>query len=61
MFVTADKNIEHQQNRGKFKTPRYILSTTSWPKLQDKVDDIIKEIIALCPSRDTIDRISVDE
>lgn len=61
VFVTADKNIECQHRSGKFKTPRYVLPTTSWPKLQGKLDEIIAGIMALCPNRPNCDLFSVDE
>jgi hypothetical protein len=61
VFVTTDKNIDHQQNPQKFKTPRYVLSTTSWPKLQEELDEIFNGSKALCPTRGNIQNFPADE
>jgi hypothetical protein len=61
VFVTTDKNIEAQHHPEKFKTPRYVLSTTSWPKLQNELDKIVNGITALCPQRGNLEDLPVDE
>ena len=61
VFVTTDKQIEHQQNPKRFKTPRFVLPTPSWPKLQKQVESVISGIKALSGTRGDLDSINVDE
>jgi hypothetical protein len=40
VFVTTDKNLKYQQNLSSRVITIILLSTTSWPKIKEKTDEI---------------------
>ncbi len=44
IFITTDKNLKYQQNLSLRVITIIVLSTTSWTKIKEKVDEIAKTI-----------------
>ncbi len=51
LFLTTDQNLSHQQNLSERPIRVLVLLSTSWPRIQLRVDDI----------RDAIDRLKLGE
>lgn len=51
LFLTTDQNLPHQQNLSERSIRVLVLLSTSWPRIQLRVDDI----------RDGIDRLKLGE
>ena len=49
VFVTADRQLKHQQNLKGRKLAILVLSTNRWPKVKAKTAEIIAAIQALRP------------
>ena len=50
VFVTTDTNLAYQQNLSKRKIAIVVLSTTSWPRIQKSVSEIVSEFDAARPN-----------
>ena len=48
-LVTTDKNLRYQQDLSSRKLAILVLPTTSWPRLQPYLDDIVSAVDALAP------------
>ncbi|MFO1489155.1 MAG: hypothetical protein U1F65_11830 [Verrucomicrobiota bacterium] len=48
-FVTTDKNLRYQQNLSGRKIAILVLPTTSWPRLQKNLSQIVKAVDVLNP------------
>ncbi len=48
-FVTTDQNIGHQQNLSGRRLATLVLPTTSWPRIQRHVPEIVVAVDALRP------------
>ena len=46
VFVTTDKNLEYQQNLTGRKLAIVVLSTTSWPRIQESLAQIVAVVDA---------------
>jgi hypothetical protein len=49
LFMTTDQNLKHQQNLVGRKLAILILLSTSWPRIQFKVDEIREAIGGMKP------------
>lgn len=47
LLVTTDQNLRYQQNLSNRKIGIIVLKTTSWPRIERKVDTVIAEITSL--------------
>lgn len=50
-LVSTDKNLRYQQDLTGRKLAILVLPTTSWPKLQPHIDQIVQAIDALTPGK----------
>lgn len=50
VFVTTDSNLRHQRNLRARKLAIVVLSSTSWPRIQRVVADVVAVIDAASPS-----------
>ena len=50
VFVTTDTNLSYQQNLSNRKIAIVVLSTTSWPRIQKSVYEILRAIDAARPN-----------
>jgi len=50
VFVTTDTNLAYQQNLFNRKIAIVVLSTTSWPRIQKIVSEILRAIDAARPN-----------
>ena len=50
VFVTTDTNLAYQQNLSNRKIAIVVLSTTSWPRIQKSVSDILRTVDAATPN-----------
>lgn len=57
VFVTADKNLKHQQNLGGRHIAILVLTSTSWPRIQREVSAVIRAITEASPGSYTEVRI----
>lgn len=48
-FITTDKNLRYQQNLTGRQLAILVLPTTSWPRLQKQIPEIIAAVNALKP------------
>ena len=48
-FVTTDQNLRYQQNLGDRRVAIVVLCTTSWPKIEAKLPEIVAAIDGLSP------------
>ena len=48
-FITTDKNLRYQQNLTGRQLATLVLPTTSWPRLQKHIPEIIAAVNALKP------------
>ena len=44
LFITTDKNLKYQQNLTTRKIAILVLSTTSWPRIKQSIDQITEAI-----------------
>jgi glutamate racemase len=44
VLVTTDTNMQYQQNLSQRKIALVVLSTTSWPKIQKAIPQVVKAI-----------------
>lgn len=49
LFVTTDKNLKYQQNLGARSISIVVLSTTSWPRIQNALADVVTAIESAVP------------
>lgn len=49
-FITTDQNLRHQQNLGGRRLAILVLPTTSWPKIQAHIGQVLAAVNALRPS-----------
>lgn len=47
LLITTDRQIRHQQNLGGRKLAILVLSTTAWPDILLRVDDILTAVNAI--------------
>ena len=47
VLVTTDQNLRHQQSLAGRKLAILVLPTTSWPRLQNRIDEIAKALAVL--------------
>jgi precorrin-2 methylase len=47
VLITTDQNLRYQQNLQERKIAIVVLVTTSWPKIQKSVENIVKSINAI--------------
>ena len=40
LFITTDQNLKYQQNLADRKIAIVVLLSTSWPRIQNKIDDV---------------------
>lgn len=50
VFVTTDKNLKYQQNLGALSISIVVLSTTSWPRMQLVLPDIVTAVECAVPA-----------
>jgi len=50
ILVTTDQNIKHQQNLANYRLAIVVLTTTSWPIIQQHVKDIADAVDQATPS-----------
>ena len=49
IFVTTDQNLQYQQSLAGRKLGILVLPTTSWPRLRERIDEIVATLISLKP------------
>jgi hypothetical protein len=49
LLITTDQNLRYQQNLGGRKLRILILMSTSWPRIQKSIPEILKAIDRLSP------------
>lgn len=49
--VTTDRNLRHQQNLAGMKLAILVLPTTSWPRIRERVQEVLKAIELLRPGK----------
>jgi predicted nuclease of predicted toxin-antitoxin system len=47
VLVTTDQNLRYQQSLAGRKLAVLVLPTTSWPRLQNRIDEIVKALTSL--------------
>ena len=47
VLVTTDQNLQYQQSLAGRKLAVLVLPTTSWPRLQNRIDEIAKAVASL--------------
>lgn len=50
VLITTDQNLRHQQNLPARRLAIVVLPTTSWPRIQRHVSEIVATILALGPA-----------
>lgn len=50
VFVTTDKNLKYQQNLAARSISVVVLSTTSWPRIQLALPDIVTAVESAVPA-----------
>ena len=50
VLVTTDTNLQYQQNLNQRKIAIVVLSTTSWPRIQKSIKDIVSAIDLATPN-----------
>jgi hypothetical protein len=48
-FITTDQNLRHQQSLSGMRLAILVLPTTSWPKIQQHIPDVVTAVNALKP------------
>lgn len=49
VLVTTDQNLKYQQNLSDREIAIVVLDTTSWPRIERAVDDVVKSIDSATP------------
>ena len=49
LLITTDQQIRHQQNLGRRDMAVLVLSTTAWPDIRSRVEDILTAVNELAP------------
>jgi hypothetical protein len=49
LMITTDQNLRYQQNLDERRIGVLVLMTTSWPRIQAKVDDVVAVLEGLPP------------
>ena len=49
MLVTTDRNLRHQQNLTERRLSILVLPTTSWPRLLQHTEAIVRETLSMAP------------
>ena len=49
LLVTTDRNLKHQQNLANRRLAIVVLLSTSWPRMQRRIEDIEKAVDAASP------------
>ena len=49
IMITTDQNLRHQQNLDERRIGVVVLMTTSWPRIQDRVNDVVAAVEGLPP------------
>ena len=49
LMITTDQNLRYQQNLDERPIGIIVLMSTSWPRIQDKIDDVIAAVDGLPP------------
>ena len=47
VLVTTDQNLRYQQSLAGRRLAVLVLPTTSWPRLQNRIDEIVKALTSL--------------
>src|SRR3989304_2854869 len=47
VLVTTDRNLQYQQSLAGRRLAILVLPTTSWPRLQNRIDEIVKVLTSL--------------
>jgi predicted nuclease of predicted toxin-antitoxin system len=47
VLVTTDQNLRYQQSLAGRRLAVLVLPTTSWPRLQNRIDEIVKALASL--------------
>ena len=47
VLVTTDQNLRYQQSLADRRLAVLVLPTTSWPRLQNRIDEIVKVLTSL--------------
>ena len=50
VLVTTDTNLQYQQNLAQRKIALVVLSTTSWPRIQKSINEIVTAINKATPN-----------
>ena len=50
VFVTTDKNLKYQQNLAARSISIVVLSTTSWPRIQRVLPDVVTAVESAVPA-----------
>ena len=49
LFISADKNLKHQQNLSERSISVLVLSTTSWPRIKNSISLVIDAVNIASP------------
>jgi hypothetical protein len=49
VFITTDKNLRHQQNLTGMVLAILVLPTTSWPRIQRRLPEVVQAVTLLNP------------
>jgi len=49
LIITTDQNLRYQQNLDEREIGIIVLMSTSWPRIQDKIDEVISAVDGLPP------------
>lgn len=49
ILITTDQNLRYQQNLAQRKIGILVLMTTSWPRIQEKIGDVVAALNDLPP------------
>jgi uncharacterized protein DUF5615 len=47
VLITTDQNLRYQQSLAGRRLAVLVLPTTSWPRLRNRIDEIVKALISL--------------
>ena len=48
-LITSDKNLQYQQNLAARRISIIVLTTTSWPRIQKRLGDVVSAIASAIP------------
>jgi len=49
LMITTDQNLRYQQNLSERQIGVVVLMTTSWPRIQSKVEEVVSVVSSLPP------------